>query len=142
MINGTLLGIIGISISIGIFFLVFLTIKTQKKRNQKFQKKIQKFLEKIKNLPESQNNQKILEYDKILDMCLYEKISGMKNLTTGEKMKKFGKSKKGFQNENKIWSAHKLRNTIAHEIGFQVSPEKFLEAEKNFIREISALLHD
>jgi len=141
MIHWSILGIIGIFIFIGVFFLVFLVIKTQKKRNQKFQRKIQKILGKIKKLPESQNNQKILEYDKILDMCLYEKFSGMKNLTTGGKMKKIGKLKKGFQDENKIWSAHKLRNTIAHEIGFQVSPEKFSEAEKSFIREISALLH-
>ena len=142
MTNWTILGAIGILTFIGIFFLVFLTIKNQKKRNQKFQQKTQKLLEKIKNLPESQNNQKILEYDKILDMCLYEKISEMKNLTTGGKMKKFGKLKKGFQDENKIWSAHKLRNTIAHEIGFQVSAKKFTEAEKSFLREISALLHD
>ena len=132
---------IGIIIFISVLLLGFVKIQTQKKRAQKFQQKIQKFLAKIKKMPESHNNQKILEYDKILDMCLYEKISGTKNLTTGGKMKKLGKSKQKFQNENKIWSAHRLRNKIAHEVGFIVSTKNFREAEKSFIQEISGLLH-
>ena len=133
-----ILTIIGIILLAGIFFLGFLKTKAQKRRQKLFQKKIQKFLEKIRKIPESHYNQKILEYDKVLDTCLYEKLGSRgKNLTTGGKMKKFGTQ---FHNETKIWSAHKLRNTIAHEIGFQVSTKKFLEAEKTFLEEIQKII--
>ena len=138
MENWKIFTIIGIILLSGIFLLGVLKTKAQKKRQKLFQKKIQKFLEKIIKIPELHYNQKILEYDKILDMCLYEKLGSQgKNCTTGGKMKKFGKK---FTNENDIWSAHKIRNTIAHQIGFQASEKKFREAEKIFLREIYALI--
>ncbi len=117
-------------------FFSWIEIKRQKKRKTAFRKKTQKFLEKIRNMPSSHNNQKILEYDKILDQCLAEKFPG-KKLSTGGKMKKFGKN---FQHENNIWFAHKLRNTIAHQVGFEITDKNFRAAEKYFLQEIAALL--
>lgn len=52
----------------------------------------------------------ILNADKLLDQALKDK--GMKGDTMGERMKAAGSL---WSNANNTWSAHKLRNRIAHE---------------------------
>ncbi len=54
---------------------------------------------------------KIIELDKVLDVLL-SKLGHTGTL--GEKLKKAGAR---FPNANALWSAHKLRNTLAHEPG-------------------------
>lgn len=58
----------------------------------------------------------ILEADKLLDMALKER--GVKGDTMGERMKA---ELSTWSNANAVWSAHKLRNQIAHEPGFTVA---------------------
>ena len=74
--------------------------------------------------------EKILEYDKVLDMFL--SAFGHTG-TTGNKMKTHGKR---FKNQNNIWYAHKMRNRVAHEIGFRPSDTEFKKAQKYFQREL------
>lgn len=58
----------------------------------------------------------IIEGDKLLDKAMME--MGLPGKTMGERLKKSGSR---FSNLNAVWRAHKLRNTIAHEAGFEVS---------------------
>lgn len=127
--------IVGIAISISISISIFAWKKTYiyKKKKKKFQKKIQRLIQKISKMPTDQKNQKILEYDKILDLCLHSK--GLKG-STGEKMKQY----QSFTNSNQIWSAHKFRNIIAHKIGFIIEDTDFKKAENAFLREFSDFL--
>ncbi|HEX6416453.1 MAG TPA: hypothetical protein VFZ62_02910 [Candidatus Saccharimonadales bacterium] len=52
----------------------------------------------------------VLEADKLLDLALRER--GVKGETMGERMKN---TKETWSDRNAIWTAHKLRNQIAHE---------------------------
>jgi hypothetical protein len=64
---------------------------------------------------ETDQRQKILEMDKLLDLTL-SKLGFVGTL--GDKLKKAGPR---FTNLDALWSAHKLRNRIAHEAGFMPS---------------------
>lgn len=52
----------------------------------------------------------VLNADALLDQALKDK--GVQGTTMGERMKQMQKS---WSNANNVWSAHKLRNQIAHE---------------------------
>ena len=71
----------------------------------------------------------ISEADKILDSAL--KISGFSGETMGNRLKS---SESRFDSSlyNNIWQAHKLRNTLAHEIGAQVSTSEAQKAIATF----------
>ena len=112
-------------------FLILRILKRRKQRKIVFRSKIVKLLKKISIIPTSQ---KVLEYDKILDLCLKEK--GLKG-TTGQKMRKYNKK---FLNTNAIWFAHKLRNKIAHEIDFEPSTAEIQKSERVFSKEIRELI--
>lgn len=56
-----------------------------------------------------------MEADKLLDAALKE--AGYKGQTMGERMRSAGSI---FSNRNAVWSAHKLRNQIAHETDVRV----------------------
>lgn len=58
----------------------------------------------------------IIEGDKLLDKALVE--MGVPGKTMGDRLKRRGDK---FENLNAVWRAHKLRNAIAHEPGFEVS---------------------
>lgn len=70
----------------------------------------------------------IIEADKLLDYAL-KKYGYQGSLS--EKLKK---SAKLFSNISNVWSAHKLRNRIAHEIDFTPSEIEVKSALKNFER--------
>ena len=58
----------------------------------------------------------IIEADKLLDKALVE--MGVPGKTMGDRLKRSGDK---FENVNAVWRAHKLRNTLAHEAGFEIS---------------------
>ena len=58
----------------------------------------------------------IIEADKLLDKALVE--MGVPGKTMGDRLKRSGDK---FENLNGVWRAHKLRNAIAHEAGFEIS---------------------
>jgi hypothetical protein len=123
-------------IIIGIILLLFCTLGLMalvfrgKKLSAPFVKKIKEYIQKTEKLS---HRDQVLEYDKILSLCLKE--LGYKG-TLAEKMKAYGKD---FKNENAIWNAHKLRNKIAHEIDFQPSKKEYEVSLKAFKKEIRAL---
>lgn len=64
----------------------------------------------------------ILDADKLLDYVL--KKMGYVG-TLGEKLKK---AEKCFSDIDAIWSAHKLRNRVVHEVGFKVTEKEIKNA--------------
>jgi hypothetical protein len=79
----------------------------------------------------------ILNADKLLDQALRERrVTGE---TMGERMKQLQTT---WSNANAIWSAHKLRNQIAHEHDMQVSYDdsrRALAAFKQALKDIGAI---
>jgi len=79
----------------------------------------------------------VLEADKLLDLALRERsVSGS---TMGERMKA---AKDTWSNANAVWSAHKLRNQIAHESDVQVQYDdarRALAGFKQALKDIGAI---
>lgn len=79
----------------------------------------------------------ILESDKLLDNALKQR--GIAGQTMGERMKSF---QARWSNANLVWSAHKLRNQIAHESGFQPSYDdarRALNGFKQALKDVGAI---
>jgi len=79
----------------------------------------------------------VLEADKLLDQSLRER--GVKGETMGERMKT---AKDTWSNANAVWTAHKLRNQIAHEPGVVVNYDdarRALGAFKQALKDIGAI---
>jgi hypothetical protein len=76
----------------------------------------------------------VSEADKLLDYAL--KQSGVRGETMGERLKQSGGR---FSDINAIWSAHKLRNTLAHEAEFDLVPSVAKEAIASFRRGLQDL---
>lgn len=125
--------IIGILVALFIVFELFSFFYLKKKRRlpKKVTKQVQEHLQRISQLsPQEQ----IMQYDTLLDHCL--KHRGLTG-SLGEKMQNFGKN---FVNENAIWSAHKLRNKIAHEVGYSLNDREYQQGVRSFQQEIHALI--
>ena len=69
----------------------------------------------------------ILNADSLLDKALKEK--GIQGETMGERMKQMQKS---WSNANNVWSAHKLRNQIAHESEVKINYDNARRALGSF----------
>lgn len=76
----------------------------------------------------------VSEADKLLDYAM--KGSGFKGATMGERLKNH---RGRFSDINSVWSAHKLRNALAHEADFDLVPSQAREAVKNFERALKDL---
>ena len=79
----------------------------------------------------------ILNADKLLDQALRQR--GFKGQTMGERMKS---AKDTWTNANAIWTAHKIRNQIAHEPDVKVSYEdarRSLATYKQGLKDLGAI---
>ena len=79
----------------------------------------------------------IIEGDKLLDRAMTE--AGIPGKTMGERLKKSGQR---FSELNSIWHAHKLRNAIAHEPGFEISYQQAknaIDAYKKALKDLGAI---
>ena len=80
----------------------------------------------------------VVEADKLLDKAMHE--MGIPGKTMGERLKKCGKEK--FTHLNAVWSAHKLRNAIAHEPRFHVEyaeARRALTAFRQALKDLGAI---
>lgn len=79
----------------------------------------------------------ILNADKLLDQALKQR--GFRGDTMGERMKS---ARDTWSNANDVWSAHKLRNRIAHETEVKVSYDnarRALGAYKRALKDVGAI---
>ena len=79
----------------------------------------------------------VLNADKLLDQALRER--GIRGETMGERMKTV---KDTWSNANAVWTAHKLRNQIAHESDVQVSYDdarRALASFKQALKDVGAI---
>jgi hypothetical protein len=76
----------------------------------------------------------INEADKLLDHVMRQQGAG--GDTMGERLKSFGNR---FSDRNGVWRAHKLRNVLAHEVGFDLVPSQAREALADFERAMKDL---
>lgn len=79
----------------------------------------------------------VSEADKLVDYAL--KGSGVRGETMGERLRN---SRGRFSNLDDIWSAHKLRNALAHEADFDLVPTQAKEAVahlKQGLKDLGAL---
>ena len=83
-------------------------------------------------------NMSVVEADKLLDKAMHE--MGVPGKTMGDRLKKCGKEK--FTHLNAVWSAHKLRNQIAHEPGFRLEyneARRALATYKQALKDLGAI---
>lgn len=79
----------------------------------------------------------VLNADKLLDKALKER--GFRGETMGERMKA---AKETWSNANNVWSAHKLRNQIAHEHGARITYDdarRALSSFKQALKDVGAI---
>lgn len=112
--------------------LIFLMISFSQKRGHKFDTDEYQYLwMKIENTLDKNNtlsyNLVAIEADKLLDKALCE--MGIPGKTMGDRLKRAGGR---FSAINSVWYAHKLRNQIAHETGFQLKYEQARNVLKTF----------
>lgn len=128
--------VIIISLIIGALVFLGLIFRTQSKRNKIQPKDQRKFKHHWNNTVKeltSNPKQAVLEADKLLDEAL--KLKGF-NGSLGEKMKQAGAL---FSDQNGIWSAHKLRNRIAHELNMNINEKEASNALFQFKKALSDL---
>lgn len=89
-------------------------------------RKIQTMWKEVESLSDSHPEQAILKADKLLDFAL--KNAGYRG-SLGEKLQK---ARAVFRDNDAVWSAHKLRNRIAHEIDVRLSPGQTQSALNGF----------
>jgi len=115
---------IGIFVAVDICILVY--VLSRQKRGFSLADK-QRFLEHWKKIQTGADKRHaIMDADKLLDQMLARRgYSGQ----LGDKLKR---ADKVFTDINGIWQAHKLRNRLAHELDFNVSPDEARKALKQF----------
>lgn len=122
--------------------LIFVAILVTGKRGHHFNvEEYQTRFLKIENTFQKDNKLSysvtVTEADKLLDKALIE--AGIMGKTMGDRLKKCNGR---FEDLNAVWRAHKLRNMIAHEAGFEVSyiqAKNALEIYKKALKDLGAI---
>lgn len=84
----------------------------------------------------------VLEADKLVDVVL--KKGGVRGESIGERLRKI-ESLVNRSIYNDMWEAHKVRNQLAHEVGYHVEPQKARDAiwkMKRFLVALGAFKND
>ena len=115
-------------VAILLFAVVTFTKNSPKRLNvEKYRVKWLSIERQLKKDDTSSCQLAILNADKLVDYALRER--GTKGQTMGERLKV---AKDVFTDNNAIWSAHKLRNKIAHEPDVRVSYDQVRRALSGF----------
>ena len=121
-------------VAIFIFVAILLTGKRKYLFNREaYQSKFLSIENKLAKDNQASYTVAIIEADKLLDKALIE--MGIPGKTMGDRLKKSGDK---FTDLNAVWRAHKLRNYIAHEPGFEISYKQ----AQNALKIYKSALHD
>lgn len=118
--------------------LVFIVARGGKQLNQdKYRTKWLTIERSLKKEQPATFHLSVLNADKLLDHAMKE--AGYKGQSMGERLKSASNS---LSNKNAVWSAHKLRNQIAHEPDVQVSHDtarRALASFKQALKDLGAI---
>lgn len=138
--DGTLLAfMIGILV-VGILLIIVITLTKRGPVGLDVERYRSKWLQiesSLKRDEPSSYHLAVLNADKLLDQALKERR--IKGETMGERMKT---AKASWSNANAVWTAHKLRNQIAHESDVQVGYDdarRALAGFKQALKDIGAI---
>lgn len=127
-------------IILGVVLFVIVS-RTQKRFSpadkEKYQTKYLEIENQLKPNQPATYQMAILNADKLVDQALRERR--IKGKTMGERMKT---AKSLFSDNNGLWSAHKLRNVIAHETNARITFEdakKALSSFKKSLKDLGAI---
>jgi hypothetical protein len=138
--DATFLGVFAGVLIIGGLLIIVITL-TRKGSTQldvdKYRSKWLTIENQLKRDEESSYHLCILNADKLLDQALRER--GIRGETMGERMKTVRTT---WSNANAVWTAHKLRNQVAHEpdvrIGYD-DTRRALAAFKQALKDVGAI---
>jgi hypothetical protein len=138
--DGTFFGVFAAVLLIGALLLAVMTLTKKggvKLDVDKYRSKWLAIENQLKRDEVSSFHLCVLNADKLLDQALRER--GIKGETMGERMKTI---KDTWTNANAVWTAHKLRNQIAHESDVQVSYDdarRALASFKQALKDVGAI---
>lgn len=134
MITQNFLGIVTLFFVVVLFFVFFLIFL--RKRSSVFEDKTLQYIKshwiRIIDMFHSHPKEAVLDADKLLDYALHKK--GYEG-SLGEKLKRAGKL---FSDINAVWAAHKVRNSIAHEM-VEISEKDFRTALHSYKKALNDL---
>ena len=132
---GVVLGLIVILV-LGLILVVYITRRTPRQRLDKeaYQADWLKIMNNCETTEPNSMAMAIIGGDKLVDKAMVE--LGFAGKTMGERLKN---SPKRFSNLDGLWSAHKVRNKLAHEAGFSVDSKTARQALANFRRALKDL---
>jgi hypothetical protein len=140
MSDGALLAFIAGILVVGILLIIVITI-TKKGPAQldvdKYRSKWLAIEQQLKRGEVSSYHMAVLSADKLLDQALRERA--IKGETMGGRMKTLQGT---WSNANTVWSAHKLRNQIAHEADVRVTYDdarRALAGFKQALKDVGAI---
>ncbi len=121
-----------------LFAVIGLTKKGTRNLNvEKYRMRWMQIEQELKKDQPSSYHLAVLNADKLLDQALRER--GVRGTTMGERMKTL---KDTWSNANNVWTAHKLRNQIAHETEVNVSYDdarRALAGFKQALKDVGAI---
>lgn len=103
----------------GVVLLIFIELFFVLRRRRRFSKRelalVRTEWEAVRNKISREPKHALIEADRLLDFVLKKRgYAG----SLGDKLKK---AEDAFSHADDIWKAHKLRNRVAHEVGFEVT---------------------
>jgi len=136
--NWTLVALLASALIIGvILFLIVRFIPLRQLDKEKYQSKWLEIQQGLDLNSYDSRCMAILKADKLLDQALRE--TGSKGQTMGERMK----ARQGvWSNANAVWTAHKIRNRIAHEEKVSISGDvtkRVLSSFKRALKDLEAI---
>jgi len=138
--DGVLIIVFAIVLVLGGILLAFISVSKGGKKYLDVEKYRVKWLAIEQSIQEGQEatyHLALMNADKLLDQALKER--GFSGNTMGERMKS---AQKAWSNANQVWTAHKLRNQIAHEYEVRVSydmTKRTLAAFKQALKDVRAI---
>ena len=117
---------------------LFIAARRIPKKKKKLVKKWQKIEDRLKSGQEAELKLAVIEADKFFDDIL--KKIGYLGKDMGERLRRINSSQ--IANIDDIWSAHKVRNNIVHDVDFRLTEfetERTVRAYKKTLEELEVL---